>query len=89
MPGGVARRGVDRADGQVIEQNEITAATAHLRATVKVDDHRAIRDAIERVSQATQALAEMIMNSAIQKALKNKRVREVDTDEPTDHLDKH
>ena len=71
------------------EQNELTAAAAHLRETVKVDDHRAIREAIERLSHATQRLAEMIMNSAIEKALKNKRVREVDTDEPRDHLDKH
>jgi Fe-S protein assembly chaperone HscA len=71
------------------ERNEITAAAAHLQETVKLNDHRAIRDAIERLSQATQRLAELIMNSAIGKALKNKRVREVDTDEPTDHLDKH
>jgi molecular chaperone DnaK/molecular chaperone HscA len=60
------------------EQNEITAATAQLQETVKLNDHRAIRDAIERLSQATQRLAEMIMNSAIEKALKNKRVKEVD-----------
>ena len=71
------------------EQSELAAAVSHLKETVKVDDHRAIRDAIERLSHATQRLAEMIMNSAIEKALKNKRVREVDTDEPTDHLDKH
>jgi len=77
------------ANLSVDEQNELIAAAAHLRETVKVDDHRAIREAIERLSHATQRLAEMIMNSAIEKALKNKRVREVDTDEPTDHLDKH
>ena len=56
---------------------------------MKIDDHRAIRDAIERLSHATQHLAEMIMNAAIEKAPKNKRVKEVDPDEPTDHLDKH
>jgi molecular chaperone DnaK (HSP70) len=61
------------------EQNEITAAANHLQATVKIDDHRAIRDAIERLSHATQRLAEMIMNSAIEKALKNKRVKEVES----------
>jgi len=77
------------ADLSADERNEIIAAAAHLQETVKIEDHRAIRDAIERLSQATQRLAEMIMNSAIGKALKNKRVREVDTDEPTDHLDKH
>ena len=36
-----------------------------------------IRSAIDRLSQATQHLAELIMNSAIEKALKDKRVREV------------
>ena len=71
------------------EQSELVAAEAHLREAIKVNDHRAIREAIERLSQATQHLAEMIMNAAIEKALKNKRVKEVDPDEPTNHLDKH
>jgi hypothetical protein len=44
---------------------------------MKGDDHRAIRDGIERLSQATMRLAEMIMNAAIARALKNKRVREI------------
>jgi Fe-S protein assembly chaperone HscA len=59
------------------ERTEITAAAAHLREAVKLDDHRAIRDAIERLTQSTQHLAELIMNSTIQKALKDKRVTEV------------
>jgi len=59
------------------EQSEIIGAAAHLREAVKLHDHRAIRDAIERLSHATQRLAEIIMNSTIQKALKDKRVREV------------
>ena len=59
------------------EQAEISAATAHLSETMKGADHAAIRDAIERLSQATQHLAELIMNSAIEKALKDKRVREI------------
>jgi molecular chaperone DnaK len=71
------------------EQTEITAAASHLRESMKGNDHRAIRDAIERLSHGTQHLAEMIMNSAIEKALKNKRVKEVEPDEPRDHLDKH
>jgi hypothetical protein len=65
------------------------AAESHLRESVKGDDHRAICDAIERLSHGTHHLAEMIMNSAIEKALKNKRVKEVEPDEPRDHLDKH
>jgi molecular chaperone DnaK len=59
------------------EQSEINAAADHLRDVMKRDDHQAIRDAIERLSQATMRLAELIMNSAIGKALKDKRVREI------------
>ena len=59
------------------EKAEIKAAADHLRDVMKRDDHQAIRDAIERLSQATMRLAELIMNSAIVKALKDKRVREI------------
>lgn len=59
------------------EKAEITAAADNLRETVKVNDHQAIRNAIERLSQATMHLAELIMNAAIAKALKDKRVREI------------
>jgi molecular chaperone DnaK/molecular chaperone HscA len=59
------------------EKAEINAAADHLREVVKREDHQAIREAIERLSQATMRLAELIMNSAIAKALKDKRVREI------------
>jgi len=59
------------------EKAEIIAAAAHLRDSIEVEDHRAIREAIERLTKATQHLAEVIMNSTIQKALKDKRVTEV------------
>ena len=59
------------------EQTEINAASDHLRDVMKRDDHQAIREAIERLSQATMRLAELIMNSAIAKALKDKHVREI------------
>jgi Fe-S protein assembly chaperone HscA len=59
------------------EKSEIWAAADHLREVMKRDDHQAIRDAIERLSHATMHLAELIMNSAIGKALKDKRVREI------------
>ncbi len=70
------------ADEQYAELSEeeraaITAAGAKLREVMRSDNHQAIRDAIERLSQATMHLAEMIMNSAISKALKDKRVREI------------
>jgi len=44
---------------------------------VDSDDHRIVREAIERLSQATMHLAELIMNAAIARALKDKRVREI------------
>jgi molecular chaperone HscA len=59
------------------EQAEISAAETHLRETMKGEDHRAIRDGIERLSRATQHLAELIMNSAMERAMKDKRVREI------------
>jgi molecular chaperone DnaK/molecular chaperone HscA len=59
------------------ERIEISSATENLRQIMTSEDHHAIRNAIERLSQATMHLAELIMNSAIQKALKDKRVREI------------
>jgi Fe-S protein assembly chaperone HscA len=59
------------------EKNEISAAADHLRDVMKLEDHHTIREAIERLSQATMHLAELIMNTAIGKALKDKRVREI------------
>src|SRR5437870_5548076 len=59
------------------ERAEISAAVQHLRQVMRSDNHQAIREGIERLSQATMKLAELIMNSAISKALKDKRVREI------------
>ena len=59
------------------ERTEISSATESLRQIMTSEDHHAIRNAIERLSHATMHLAELIMNSAIQKALKDKRVREI------------
>ncbi|HVQ63911.1 MAG TPA: Fe-S protein assembly chaperone HscA [Terriglobia bacterium] len=60
------------------EQAGITAAADHLRETVKLTDHRAIREGIERLDQATHHLAEIIMNATISEKLKDKRVREIE-----------
>jgi molecular chaperone DnaK/molecular chaperone HscA len=60
------------------EKSEITAATKNLREVMRSANHQAIRDAIERLSNATMHLAELIMNSAISRALKDKRVREIE-----------
>jgi len=59
------------------ERAEISAAVQHLRQVMRSDNHQAIREGIERLGQATMKLAELIMNSAISKALKDKRVREI------------
>ncbi len=59
------------------EKSEITNATKRLRETVKGDDHHAIREAIELLSQATMRLAELIMNAAVARALKDRHVREI------------
>jgi len=44
---------------------------------MRTNDHEVIRQSIERLSNATMHLAELIMNAAISKALKDKRVREI------------
>jgi len=59
------------------ERQEITASVAHLQKAMKSESHAEIREAIDRLSHGTQHLAELIMNSAIEKALKDKRVREI------------
>src|SRR5262245_10622118 len=59
------------------EKTEIASATEQLKETITTENHRAIREAIERLSHATMHLAELIMNAAIAKALKDKRVREI------------
>jgi molecular chaperone DnaK (HSP70) len=70
------------------ERSGITSSVAHLQEVMKSDSHTSIREAIDQLSASTQNLAELIMNSAIEKALKDKRVREIDNEPPTD-LDKH
>src|SRR5262252_2689665 len=62
------------------EKAEISAATARLREVMRSNDHSVIRAGIERLSNATQRLAELNMNSAIRVALKDKRVREIDNE---------
>jgi len=62
------------------EKAEITAASKNLREAMKTSNHPAIREAIERLSSSTMRLAELIMNAAISKALKDKRVREIEND---------
>ena len=60
------------------EQAGIKLAAGQLQEIVKVADHRAIREATERLDQATHHLAEIIMNATIAEKLKDKRVREIE-----------
>jgi len=59
------------------EKAEIGAALSRLREVMRTNDHQVIREAIERLSHATMHLAELIMTAAISKALKDKRVSEI------------
>jgi Fe-S protein assembly chaperone HscA len=60
------------------EKKEIADAAKNLREVMRTTNHQTIREAIERLSNSTMHLAELIMNSAISKALKDKRVREIE-----------
>ena len=59
------------------EKQAIETAVEALTSTMNTDDHQAIREAIEQLNEKTMSLAENIMNAAIGRALKNKRVREI------------
>jgi Fe-S protein assembly chaperone HscA len=62
------------------ERTEIVAASKNLREVMRTNNHQAIREAIERLSNSTMHLAELIMNTAIGRALKDKRVREIENE---------
>jgi Fe-S protein assembly chaperone HscA len=62
------------------EKAEITGASRNLREVMRGNNHQAIREAIERLSNSTMRLAELIMNAAISRALKDKRVREIENE---------
>jgi molecular chaperone DnaK len=59
------------------EKNEILTAVGSLKEATGKEDHQLIRDAIEALNEATMNLAELIMTEAIGKAIKNKRVKEI------------
>jgi Fe-S protein assembly chaperone HscA len=66
------------ADLPAEERSAINAAADELRETVKANDHHAIREATERLDQATHHFAEVLMNASIAEKLKDKRVREIE-----------
>ncbi len=59
------------------ERQRIEAARAALQEAMGGDDHRLIRERLEELNQATHHLAELLMNTAVQTAVKGKRPDEV------------
>ena len=63
------------------EHKKITGLESALKNTTKADDHRAIRDAVEVLNQATTHLAELMMDSAVSSVLKGKTMETADVGE--------
>src|SRR5262249_34661048 len=59
------------------ERRTIDAAIENLKTACEGDDHKPIRAALKNLNEATMHLAEMMMNSAVQVALKDKKMSEV------------
>jgi molecular chaperone DnaK len=59
------------------ERERIEQARAALREASRGDDYKLIRQRLEEMNQATHHLAELMMDSALQSALKGKRADEV------------
>jgi Fe-S protein assembly chaperone HscA len=60
------------------ERRTIEAARAALEESIKTEDYRLIRQRLDDLNQATHHLAELLMNTAVQTALKGKRPDEVE-----------
>jgi molecular chaperone DnaK (HSP70) len=59
------------------ERAAIAAAVGELKSLMAGKDYKQIREAIERLNQVTYHLAEILMDSAVQTALKGKKLEEV------------
>ena len=59
------------------EREQIEQARAALQDAIKGDDYKLIRQRLEEMNQATHYLAELLMDTALQSALKGKRADEV------------
>jgi molecular chaperone DnaK (HSP70) len=59
------------------ERRRIAAVSAALQEALKTDDYRLILDRTAQLNEATHRLAELIMNTAMQTAMKGKRPDEV------------
>jgi len=68
------------ADGDLLSADEraaIDTEIAALRATMKGEDHRAIKDAVDALSHGTDEFAARRMDRGIRKALAGKRIEEL------------
>ncbi|MBI4467448.1 MAG: Fe-S protein assembly chaperone HscA [Acidobacteria bacterium] len=59
------------------ERQQIERARTALEEALKTDDYKLIRQRLEELNQATHHLAELLMDTAVQTALKGKRTDEV------------
>jgi molecular chaperone DnaK (HSP70) len=59
------------------ERAKIDASIAVLQEAVKGNDYKLIRQKIDELNRATEHLAELLMNSAVQSALEGKKLAEV------------
>jgi molecular chaperone DnaK len=59
------------------ERQAIDAIIEQVRKAVEGNDHRAIRESLNSLNQATHHLAEMLMDTAVQTVLKDKKLTEV------------
>src|SRR5438093_2308760 len=59
------------------ERTAIQEAVANLKSAMAGAGHRAIREAIEKLDKASYSLAEKLMNSTLQEALKDKKLSDV------------
>ncbi len=58
-----------------VEHQEIKAAAMDLKASMAGDDHRVMRNAIERLDKKTRRLAELMMDSAVTGAIGGKTMQ--------------
>jgi molecular chaperone DnaK len=59
------------------ERRAIAAAAANLRAAMAGSDYKLVLARVDELNQATQHLAEVMMNSALETALEGKRLEDV------------
>jgi len=59
------------------ERAKIDASVAALKESVADNDYKLIRKRVDQLNQATEHLAELLMNSAVSTALEGRKLAEV------------